>query len=124
MIAKSVSLTSGIAIPQACLARGNVVRSSAVKTANLADAPRADRGDLPQEGLTAAVTGRDGGVAASGPPPAAAYSPPPRLGASSGGGMLPLGRGGAAAGSGMHRAPEPGGRHRGWASAQAGSGLR
>src|SRR5262249_10683757 len=73
MIAKSVSLTSGIAIPQACLARGNVVRSSDVKTANLADAHRADRGDLLQEGLTAAVTGRDGGVAASGPPPAAAY---------------------------------------------------
>jgi hypothetical protein len=39
MIAKSVSLTSGIAIPQACLARENVVRSKAVKTANLADAP-------------------------------------------------------------------------------------
>src|SRR5262245_13227533 len=123
MIAKSVSLTSGIAIPQACLARGNVVRSSAVKTANLADASRADRGDLPQEGLTAAVTGRDGGVAASGPPPAAAYFLP-RLRATSRGGMLSLGHVRSARGFGHTPAVRARGRPPAWTSTQAGSGLR
>jgi hypothetical protein len=72
MMAKSVSLTSGIAISQACLARGNVVRSRAVKAANLADAPRADRDDLPQEGLVTAVyrpglrTSSGGGILSQG----------------------------------------------------------
>src|SRR5215472_11993350 len=38
MIAKSVSLTSGIAMPQACLARVDVVRSTNVREAERADA--------------------------------------------------------------------------------------
>src|SRR5438034_11267882 len=55
MIAKSVSLTSGIAMPQACLARVDVVRSTNAREAERADAVNGRMENLPRKQVTRAL---------------------------------------------------------------------